>query len=471
MPALRKIYLSLFLLGWFFFPFNDFEGYKELGEFKHEAGAYFFFAGFVFLAIDCIRRRKILVPLRSGVFQVLLVFIGWCLVTVLLNYHAVSESFFKHTTGVMRFIRQYVSLLLSTIVFMLFFWNCIQWWTVREILMKIRKVLLYCMVFAFVYGFLETLIVYFHVGMLRPVLQLFDYFPFLDVNYQGDGRISSIGYEAPALGNYLIAVSGWMFSYIFTDKTKWKFAPTLMVLFLMYFSGSRTAMINISLQLMILMVVMFSMPQYRGTVKIALRYMAVIAFVALLFSGKQIAQSVDKKLSTLDFSQNLKKNPSNQSRFGMQYASIQVFKEHPIVGVGFGQEGYYTRFHYPGWAKKGNYEFKAFYLNKNFRSFPTAYNLYTRLLSETGIIGLLIWGYLIYLCISGSVYLFRRTSGEEKVLSFIMIVSFAGMSMNWFQTDFFRQYAFWLCFVILIRLQGRRIVPKTQAAGTISEAA
>lgn len=465
MLSIRKIYVTLFLIGWFFFPFNDFEGFEPLGEFKNEAGAYFFLAGFVFFGIESFYRGKISIPYNSKIFKVLMLFLLWCIVTIALNFTSVSESYFKHTSGVYRFIRQFVSLLISTFFFLLYFWNVVARWSVSDILFKIRRVLLYCMIFAFSYGVLETAIVYFNVGAARPILDLFDYFPFLDVNFPPGGRISSIAYESPSLGNYLIAVSGWMFSYILTEKgNPYKFLPTLMVLFLTFFSGSRTAMVTVGLQAAILFGIMYAMPQYRRTVTVGFGYIAIVAALMLALNGNNIVRSVDEKIKTLNFSQNLKKNVSNQSRFGMQYASLQVFKEHPIVGVGFGQEAYYTRFHYPGWAKKDNWEFKLMYLNKNFKSFPTAYNLYTRLLAETGIIGVLIWCFMIYLCIKNAINIFKRSVGDRKWLGFILIVSFVGMSVNWLQTDFFRQYAFWLCFVILLRLLDATQEPKTKLA-------
>jgi O-antigen ligase len=142
----------------------------------------------------------------------------------------------------------------------------------------------------------------------------------------------------------------------------------------------------------------------------------------------------------------------------MQYASLQVFKEHPLIGVGFGQETYYKRFYYPAWAKKNNWEFKVMYENKNFKSFPTAYNLYTRLLAETGIIGVFIFVTLIYLCISKSKVLWKNGISEEKWLGLILLISFTGLGLNWLQTDFFRQHGFWLCMVILIKILHTKVV-------------
>ena len=450
--SLKKIYFSLFLIGCFFLPFNDFEGFPVLGEFKNETGAFFFFAGFIVLIIECLMTGKLPIPYRSPLFKVLCLFLIWCFVTTLLNVDSVSQNFFKHTTGFSRFFRQYFSLTLSTVFFFIFYWNIVSKMSSSQILFTIRKILLLGLVFTFVYGFLETLIVIFHIGPLRPMLALFDYFPFLDVNYPSVDRISSVAYESPALGNYLITVSGWMFSYILTEKNKYRFLPTVMVLFLTFFSGSRTALINVGLQLFILIYVMYSMKEYKAILLNTLTYTVIIAFIALILNGQSIIKEIDKKADSLNFSKNLKDDVSNQSRFGMQYASLQVFKENPIIGVGFGQETYHKRKHYPGWAKNNNYEFKLLYENQNVKSFPTAYNLYTRLLAETGLVGISLWLFLIYLTISKSKLIWKEGKNEEKTLGLILLISFSGLSLNWMQTDFFRQYGFWLCFAILIKI-------------------
>lgn len=452
MISLYKVYYLFFVLGWFFFPFNDFKGFSFLGEFKNEAGSYFFLVGFFILILEFFINGKISIPYKSKIFQILIIFFIWCIITILLNIVQVNNSFFKHTTGFSRFMRQFISLFISAFAFLIFFWNVIKNWTSSEILFKTRKVFLVCFLFVFTYGILETLIVFFKIGSLRPVLALFDYFPFLDVNYGNNQRISSVTYEAPSLGNYLITTSGWMFSFIFTEKNKYRFLPTFMVVFLAFFSGSRTALINITLQLLILILVLYSMKEYRKLLKQFFRGIVVFSTFLLIINGPSIVREFEKKIQSLDFAKNLKKDLSNKSRFGMQYASIQVFLEHPIVGVGFGQETYYKRFHYPEWATRDNYEFKYIYQNTSIKSFPTAYNLFTRLLAETGIIGFLIFGFLIYQCISKSRFLYINTIEEDKIISLILLISFCGLSLNWMQTDFFRQYGFWLCVVILIKI-------------------
>ena len=64
-------------------------------------------------------------------------------------------------------------------------------------------------------------------------------------------RISSVTFEPPALGTYLLSIAGWMFSYILTEKKNFKYFPTVIVLFLGFMSGSRAAFFAIIIQFII----------------------------------------------------------------------------------------------------------------------------------------------------------------------------------------------------------------------------
>jgi len=456
MITLRKVNFLVFLTGWFFFPFNDFKGYSILGEYKNEACSFFFAFGFLILFMQFLKNGNFKIPINSKIFNVLLFFLLWCLCTTILNINTVWVSYFKQTGGIYRFIRQYISIIISCIIFFLYYWNVLESKKIYKLLFILRKTLFFSLIFVFVYGFLETLIQVFHITPIRYFLKLFDFFPFLDINYSGDGRISSVAYESPSLGNYLITISAWMFSYVLTSKKTFRFLPSFMVLFLAYFSGSRTALIVISVQLFLFLMVLYKMKEYRKVLLNGLVSLLLISTTFLVVNGNSILKDVDKKVESLYFFKNLKESNSNKSRLGMQYASLQVFIEHPIIGVGYGQETYYKRFKYPHWATVDNWEFKNIYNNHSITSFPSAYNIYTRFLAETGIIGISIWFYLIYLCITQSKKIFKSTLPNERIIGFILFISFVGLSLNWLQTDFLRQHGFWLCIVILIKINHER---------------
>ena len=140
MKILNKILKYLFFMGVFFIPFNSFEGLSFLGEFSKEASVFFFIPGMVILFVTFILRKKIIFPYKSLLFQVLVLFIFWCFLATLLNSPSLIQNDFKGTSGIIRFIRQYLSILLSTILFFIFYYNVLN-----------KTVLLISIVFLFLY--------------------------------------------------------------------------------------------------------------------------------------------------------------------------------------------------------------------------------------------------------------------------------------------------------------------------------
>lgn len=460
MISLKQSYYFLFILGLFFFPFNSFQGLKFLGEFQNEAGAYIFVVGFTLLLIDVIKGKSFFIPLNKLIFQIILLFMFWVIACTLLNYQTVSENFFKHTTGFNRFIRQFIALSFSTLIFLLFFWNVIIEMNTRQILFKIRKVFLYALIFSFIYGVFEILVTTLGFTIFRPIYKLFDYFPFVEEDFHLNGRISSVAFEPPFLAVYLISIAGWMYSYMLTEKNIIKYAPLAMVLILTYYSGSRTALVVILVQLLVFLYIYLS-KQMKKIILVSTLTLCLILFsLSFIYKDNKAIKDITHKIESLDFVGNLKKTVSNQSRFGIQYSSIQVFKNNPIIGVGFGQQAYTGRYLYPGWALKNNYEFTYNYQNSEVRSFPPGYNMYTRLLAETGLIGISIFLFLMYTIFKQCRLLIKNNDFETKVLGIILLITFVGLYINWMQIDTFRVYVFWLSLCILMKFTHKKIISK-----------
>lgn len=453
MITLKQIYTALFFLGLFFIPFNDFEGLSFLGEYKDESATYFFLIGFFILIIESVLRGKISIPYRNSLSIVLICFIVWTVVSSLLNIETILSNYYKQTSGLSRYIRQTISLLISAVIFTILFWNVIKNYSFDRIFRLIRKTFLFSLIFVAVYGFIEIGIVHFGMGFLRPLYEAFEIFPFVNTNFEHGKRISSVAYEVPSLGNYLITIIPWMFSYILTEKNAFRFIPSFVVLILMYFSDSRTALICIMIQMVVFILILLHDERFRKTTSTFLKLGSLGLVLLLLIKSDTIIQTINERADRINFSKNLTENVSNKSRFGMQYASLQVFKENPIVGVGLGQDTYHKIFHYPYWATHNNWEFPVKYENPKVLSFPSAYNLYTRLLSELGIIGFLILLTFIFLCVYYSVLVWKFARNKEKYVGVILIISFIGLFINWMQTDFFRQYGIWLCLMLLIKVR------------------
>src|SRR5690606_35798887 len=195
-----------------------FEGLSFLGEYKNESATYFFLIGFSFLMIESLLSGKINIPYKNSLSLLLILFIVWTFLSTLINIETVWENYYKQTSGISRYIRQTISLLISAVIFTVFFWNVIKNYSIDRIFRLIRKTFLISLIFVAIYGFIEIGIVYFGMGFLTPVYELFEIFPFVNTHFDGGLRISSVAYEVPALGNYLITIGPWMFSYILTEK-------------------------------------------------------------------------------------------------------------------------------------------------------------------------------------------------------------------------------------------------------------
>lgn len=448
---LDKLYKILFFLGVFFIPFNAYQGVPFLGEFRHESAVLFFLAGAVIMFCSLFFEKRVTLPLKNPIFQVFLIFFAWCFVATLLNLPWVAQSYFKQTGGINRFFRQYISLILSGIVLFTFYWNVLRKMSIKEIFFQTRKVFFWALIVASVYGFLEILIVYAGMDSVYPILNLFNYFPFLEVDVYGD-RISSITQEPPYLAIFLMTIAGWMFSYIITSDHIKKYIPILLVLVLTFFSGSRTALIVISFQIVVFLFLLLFSKKHRKFVFILMGSGFLMISTLVAIYPQQVISEIEEKVQSLNFKANLTESVSNKTRLGIQAANIEVIKQHPIIGVGFGQQTYHNRFHYPVWSTYQNWEFDYVFKNKFVESFPPGFNIYIRIMAETGIIGIVIFLFFLYLILKKCLRLMKESVGEKRILACVLFISFIGGFINWLQIDSFRLYGFWIYLAILIHI-------------------
>jgi len=446
-----QVIASLFFLGVFFIPFSSFEGVSFLGEYKKEACFFFFIAALLLLVVHFIITHRIRIPYKNPLFIFLLVIIVWFFIATLLNAPNIKDYYFKHTSGLKRFIKQYAVLIMSSIVLLITYYNVTTRYSNQAIFKKIRKVFFLSLLVVSAYGFIEIAIIIFKIGVLEPVLELFNYFPFTEVHLDSfRQRISSVTFEPPALATYLLTISGWMFSYVLTEKGFKRFIPSILVLSLALFSGSRAGLVIIVVQVLVFSIALIKKRKYH---QLLIKLMAGVTLAVLLIGivkGPQIAEYLTKKISSFGVNDS-KHAISNKSRFGIQYALYQVFLDNPISGVGYGQQAFEMIKNLPPWATANNWEFKYKYLNPDHPPFPPGYNIFIRILAESGIIGFLLFTtwllFILYTCLS----LFNKNT-DKSVFALVLFVSMVGFVMNWMKMDTIRVFGFWINFALLLTL-------------------
>jgi|TARA_B110000967_G_scaffold33819_1_gene32519 O-antigen ligase len=424
-------------------PFNSWDGIPFLGEYYRDSCVLFFIAAFLILLF----KKKIKLPFHSPIFYILVIFFLWALLSTALNTETVSQYYFKQTSGTTRFIRQFLSLIIAAFILPITFYNCFLNFETEKLLYKIRRVIYYSFIIVIIYSIVEVLIVKFNLQFLKkPVLNLFDYFPFVDAKTDLRlGRISSVTFEPPALGTYLITIFSWMCSYIITSKSYYKHIPSIAVILLAFISGSRAAFFIILIQAIIFIAVISQSQQYSKLFTKIIVALSITISTGLIISAPKIISYLDNEIQSFKLD-NADHSLSNKSRFGIQYAMYEVFLENPIIGVGYGQQAFESRSKYPSWAKRNNWEFRLKYLNQNNKRFPPGYNLYLRLASEVGIVGvgifLLFTSYILIWC-------YNNINSKNNLLGIIIFISIVGFLLNWLKMDTFRIYGFWICLALI----------------------
>ena len=449
--TIKNLIIPALLLGIFFIPFNSWSGIGFLGEYYRDSCFLFFSFAFVLVLF----KRRINIPVKNLIFQFLILFILWSILATLFNAHNIADYYFKQTSGLSRFINQFGSLIIASIIIPLTFYNGFKWININKTFRLIRRVILASLIIVLIYSIIEILIVKFDmVNLKKPILNLFDYFPFTEAKTDMRlRRISSVTFEPPALGTYLLSIAGWMFSYILTEKKSFKYLPIVIVLFLGFMSGSRAAFFAIIIQFIIASIIFLKNKNLtRNLYRIIIGF-STASILTITYFSEPIYNYIKKEINSFKLDDSTH-SLSNKSRFGIQQAMFYVFLENPISGTGYGLQAFESRKKYPTWAKKNNWEFRLKYLNQNDKRFPPGYNMYLRILSETGLVGFLFFGLML---LQIFLWCFNNLKSENSTIAFIILISMIGFSLNWLKMDSFRIYFFWLCLALIWVVEQRKI--------------
>ena len=449
--TIKNIIIPTLLLGIFFIPFNSWSGIGFLGEYYRDSCFLFFSFAFVLVLF----KRRINIPVKNLIFQFLILFILWSILATLFNAHNMADYYFKQTSGLSRFINQFGSLIIASIIIPLTFYNGFKWININKTFRLIRRVVLASLIIVLIYSIIEILIVKFNmVNLKKPLLNLFDYFPFTEAKTDMRlRRISSVTFEPPALGTYLLSIAGWMFSYIFTEKKNFKYLPIVIVLFLGFMSGSRAAFFAIIIQFIIASIIFLKNKNLTRNLYRVIIGFSTVSILSITYFSEPIYNYIKKEINSFKLDDSTH-SLSNKSRFGIQQAMFYVFLENPISGTGYGLQAFESRKKYPTWAKKNNWEFRLKYLNQNDKRFPPGYNMYLRILSETGLVGFL---FFVLMLLQIFLWCFNNLKSENSIIAFIILISMIGFSLNWLKMDSFRIYFFWLCLALIWVVEQRKI--------------
>ena len=409
-----------------------------LGKLGHDGAFYPVFLGVVLWIGHCIvNKDKIYIP-QNNSFKLLLILLAWVLITSIFNFDNILVLNFQGKKGIDRFVIQY-SLLIFYLLIPLYIFNMakkIQ--NFEYIIIKGIKISLFISILYMVIEFGY----FFHINFLSNILYN------LNGMFRGDEliyfKIRSVAGEASLFGFYVAFVLPFIMFYAFVkEKSIYLFSFVFIVVGAIC-SFSRTVYVVTLIEIILFSILFIKKLFYNKKYIIGSSLIYVTFFSAILFYFEnevsllsdynvfQIIESLTSSSADGDM-----QSMSNAARYGSQVASWNVFLMAPVLGVGWGQEGFYIADFYPEWAWVSS-EVTEWAINGQSYTLPSTFNVFLRFLCCAGIIGGILW---CTVWISECYKLIKLISYNESKLIFIVII---GIVILWGSSDQVRFFGMWM---------------------------
>ncbi|SDE24205.1 O-Antigen ligase [Paracoccus isoporae] len=366
--------------------FNDLLPLIPAGELSKDAFIYVMPLGLIFLFS---RPARLAMP--TAFTLIFLALILAIVASVVVNYDEIAVAHFKGRSGMSRIITQAMAMVLGVVVAMMFY-NFARNGQMRDISRGAQWGLLVMAGF----GVLEVASWYGIPGLT----QLFDalsVFVHAETSEFYPIRLRLTAFES----SWAAVMLTFIFPFAVTHATRGQLVLyTLIVVIAMVLMQSRTAMLVMGIQFLVLI---WAFLRHRRDHMIHLATLGCAALLALFLvpGGQRSVVEVVSNMIEYGSTEGLidpsggDENMSNVTRLAAIQAGVSMFREAPVFGVGFGQYG----FNYPAHVRGEDlrsWEVRSYLTEADIElGWPPAYSLHVRLLSELGVVGYGLWLALI----------------------------------------------------------------------------
>lgn len=139
------------------------------------------------------------------------------------------------------------------------------------------------------------------------------------------------------------------------------------------------------------------------------------------------------------------------ARAAYTFGALGAYDESPWFGVGLGASGFYIYDHLPDWSMTTVPEI-ARQLSPENRLYPNPKNMYARVLSETGLIGLALFVAFQFYLLGEALTVLKQQSGWQRYLGIAALFSWVAIAMYNATQDSFTTPNIWLNLGILVGL-------------------
>lgn len=445
LPDLRSRTLAGFLVALcvVMTAFNDIPAMLPAGELSSDAFVYVFP-----LLTLCLlwHPGRVEVPTFFTIFAIALV--GTILAGIWANIDTIATADFKGRSGKGRVITQSMSVGFGLMV-MLVFYNAI----IRGYVGALTKGAFIAVLVMAGFGVLEMSYWYGIPGLAQVHEALSGFF------HATSGLFYTQRLRATA---FEVSWTAVMLTFLFpfaiagTKRTRGTVLILGIVVVMTVLASSRTAMLVVGLQMMMLAFVML---RRRLDLIVHIVTAGCIALMVLFIIpgvgeklGSDIANLIEYGSAdgNIDGGGTDRENTSNITRLASIRVGMKLFHEHPILGIGLGQYGFY----YPSYidaADLRSYEVSQFLIIDPEDLWPPTYSMHVRLLAETGIVGYAIWlGTILILLLRA----LRRASASTRIgrIYLASAMTLLGWLLLGVSIDSFRFFGGWIAIAVVLAL-------------------
>lgn len=425
---------------------------QELAFYPLSVGIVIWLAGIILC------QEKVYIP-RNYSFYAFSFLLVWLFLTGIVNMNNMLEAEFKGTDGTTRFIIQY-----GTMVF--YFVSALYIYNVfcRLSLSKEKVLVLFenaIILSAYIMGAYSLFEIASLLGLdyCREIVNSIDTL-FRINEVQSDIfayiRIRSLTAEASYFGMYCGVIMPWLVWRAF-DKTVSPTKRAFNLLFLVYyivliiFSLSRTAYFIVLIELVVFCIV-YRKKLMRNLIAMGAKVgvFLIVVLGALMWA---ISSATVVDIDVLDIllsftnSSNNSHELSNIARIGSQWAGWYMFLDNSFFGIGYGQYPFYYADYVPSWAWISG-EVQLWGSNIIDTVMTPSHGIYTRLLAEAGLMGLLAWLFVLF----SMVWEVKRSDLHlEKKMCYM--TSIVALVLFGFNMDAFRIFYYWVFLGVMWSLE------------------
>lgn len=424
-------------------PFNDVPIKNSIfGELSSEGAFYPLLILIILYFFKMARTGKIHI-LKNTAFNVMMIYLLWILISGAFNYGDIVSNFTKGRTGTEKYLLQ-----LFVYIFCLIAAN-IVYLTVKNnniSLYDIRKYILFSFIIAGAYSIFEILKLNNMVFANSIINKLDSFIRSKDITQpiysEGYGRLRSVSGESSWYSMYAAFIFPWLFSYLFEKKHK--ILSSIMFfyfLIMIYYTKSRTGYFIITIEFILILIFVFRTKSKKKIANALVILMIFCTIFGVVFQFNDVGNKTIGVFNSIFNSSNSDSYYSNLARFNSQKAAIKMGISSPIFGIGFGQYGFYMPQYIDSTALSLSNELEIWASSDEDTPWAPVHALYPRIIGETGFIGLFIW---LYFCIYTLLKINELLKIQRNSITFVLIISFIGVLLAFFNIDSFRFFPFWV---------------------------